>query len=243
MLYIIGIGLNERGISKQGLLALEKCKKVYLESYTVDFPYSIGNLHLSKKIIPLKRRDVESNKLIKEAKSRKIALLVYGSPLFATTHMSLIIDAKEQDVNVRVIYSASVFDAIAETGLQLYKFGKITSMPDWKDKGKSDFLKYVKENQSIKAHSLILVDIGLGFNQALEQLEQAADSEKDGKNEKISLDKIIVCSRLGTDEKQVLYDTIDNLKQNTEINIQAPFCFIIPSELHFLEKDVLEGFD
>jgi len=39
MLYIIGLGLNERGISKQGLLALEKCKKIYLENYTVDFPY------------------------------------------------------------------------------------------------------------------------------------------------------------------------------------------------------------
>jgi len=29
MLYLIGLGLNERGISKQGLLVLEKCKKVY----------------------------------------------------------------------------------------------------------------------------------------------------------------------------------------------------------------------
>src|SRR3989344_689853 len=130
MLYLIGLGLNERGISKEGLLALEKCKKVYLEGYTIDFPYKIDELKLGKnKIITLGRNEVESERLIKEAKSVNIALLVYGSPLFATTHISLILDAEKSGVRTKTIYSASVFDALAETGLQLYKFGKIASMP------------------------------------------------------------------------------------------------------------------
>ena len=121
MLYLIGLGLNERGISKEGLLALKKCQKVYLEKYTVDFPYALSELHLEEDIIPLKREDVESNKLIREAKSRGIALLVYGCPLFATTHLSLILDAEKQKVRTKVIYSASIFDAVAETGLQVYR--------------------------------------------------------------------------------------------------------------------------
>ncbi len=232
MLYIIGLGLNEKGISKEGMLALEKCHKVYLEDYTVDFPYDIEELRLGKKLVPIGRSEVESNRLIKEAKGRRIALLVYGSPLFATTHMSLVLDAQAQKIDVKVIYSASVFDAIAETGLQLYKFGKIASMPLTEN---ADFLSYVKENLSIKAHSLILVDIGMGFKKALEKLEKAIEKDK------IKINKIVVCSRLGTDNSVVFYNTIDEIKQK-ELDIQAPFCFILPSELHFLEEEGLDRF-
>ena len=57
----------------------------------------------------------ESDFLIKEAKGKTIALLVYGSPLFATTHISLVLDAREQGIDVRVLYNASVYDAVAET--------------------------------------------------------------------------------------------------------------------------------
>tara|TARA_Y100000310_G_scaffold319431_1_gene374688 strand:- start:2729 stop:3436 length:708 start_codon:yes stop_codon:yes gene_type:complete len=231
MLYIIGLGLNERGISKEGLLAIEKCSKVYLEAYTVNFPYDIKDLKLGKKKIEvLERKDVESNRLIKEAKGSKIGLLVYGSPLFATTHMSLILDAKKQKVRTKVIYAASIFDAIAGIGLQLYKFGKISSMPEASGDYKPDFLQYVKENQSIKAHSLILIDIGLPLIKALEQLETA------GKNKDVLLDKIIVCSNMGTDNEKVIYGKINELKKQ---KVKSPFCFIIPSDLHFLEKDAL----
>lgn len=235
MLYIIGLGLNENGISKQGLLALEKCHKVYLESYTVDFPYKIEDLHLGKKnIVKLRREDVESNKLIKEAKSRDIALLVYGSPLFATTHLTLLLDAREQEVEVKVIYSASVFDSIGETGLQLYKFGKIASMPDWFSHTNKpmSFIEIIKENQSIKAHSLLLIDIGLSFGRAIQQLQEATDEKE------LKLDKLIICSRLGTDEQEIFYDSVENLKNQ---KVRQPFCFIIPSELHFLEQKGIEG--
>jgi len=234
MLYLIGLGLNERGISKEGLLALEKCKKVYLEEYTIDFPYNLDELKLGKKkIIKLGRTEVESDKLIKEAKSVDIALLVYGSPFFSTTHISLILDAEKSGVKSKIIYSASVFDALAETGLRLSKFGKITSMPTWTQDYKPDFMQYVKENQKIKAHSLILVDIGIKFEKAIEELEENA------KKNKIKLDEIVVCSRLGTEESKILYGKIEELKKQ---NLPSPFCFIIPSELHFLEKEALERF-
>lgn len=222
MLYIIGLGLNEKGISKEGLEVVKKCKKVYLESYTVDFPYKIEDLDLGKKIIKLGREDVESDKLIKEAKKQDVALLVYGSPLFATTHMSLVLDAEKAKVKVKILYSTSVFDAVAETGLQLYKFGKIASMP----KQEAGFMKYVKENQTIRAHSLILVDIGLKFEEALERLEEIKE-------------KIVVCSKMGTNKSKILYRKIVDLRKE---KIKEPFCFIIPGELHFMEKEGLERF-
>lgn len=235
MLYIIGLGLNKHGISDEALMALKKCHRIYLENYTVDFPYTElkGFHNLNKKITPIDREGVESNKLIKDALSKRIALLVYGAPLFATTHMSLLLDAKDAGVRVKVIHAASVFDAVAETGLQLYKFGKIASMPDWQDKGKSEsFIDIVKDNQKIKAHTLILADIGLKFQRALEQLEEAAKAKK------IKIGNIVVCSRLGTEDSAVIYDKLSNLKEK---KVKLPFCIIIPSDdLHFLEKQGLK---
>ena len=57
MLYLIGLGLNVDGISKYGLTIAKRCKKVYLENYTVDLPYSEGelDLHIGKKIISADR--------------------------------------------------------------------------------------------------------------------------------------------------------------------------------------------
>jgi diphthine synthase len=234
MLYLIGLGLNERGISKEGLLAIEKCSKVYLENYTVDFPYDVDYLKLGKDVVKLDRGDVEGNKLIKEAKGKKVALLVYGSPLFATTHMSLLLDASRAGVRTKVIYSASVFDGLAETGLQLYKFGKIASMPAWKKSYEPDsFLEIVEDNIKIKAHSLILVDIGLSFKKAILQLDRAL------KNKKIDIDKIVVCSNIGTEGSRIKYEDINKLKDE---EFDAPFCFVVPGEMHFLEKDSLFRF-
>lgn len=44
MLYLIGLGLNIDGISTYGLETVKKCKTIYLENYTVDFPYNEGAL-------------------------------------------------------------------------------------------------------------------------------------------------------------------------------------------------------
>ena len=118
MLYIIGLGLNRDGISKFGLAMAKKCKKIYLENYTVDFPYTKYQLEevIGKKIIDADRDFIESLKIIDEAGKLDVALLVYGSPLTATTHITLLQEAKQSRIRTKIIYNASVFDAIADTG-------------------------------------------------------------------------------------------------------------------------------
>lgn len=235
MLYLIGIGLNERGISTQGLDIVRRCKKVYLESYTVELPYLFKQLEevVKKKIISADREFVESLGIVDEAKRMDVALLVYGSPLTATTHISLVQEARMSGIKCKVIYGASVFDAIGETGLQIYKFGKIASMPKWsKSFEPTSFMEIVKENQSIKAHSLILVDIGLEIRDALEELENSA------RKESVKLKKIVVCSRLGTKDSRIFYDRIESLKEK---KIKAPFCIVILGKLHFVEEEFLKS--
>lgn len=237
MLYLIGLGLNKDGISKYGLAVAKKCKKIYLENYTTDFPYSETELRevIGKKIYSADREFIESLEIVDEASKMDVALLIYGSPLTATTHISLIQEAKKSGVKYKIIYNASILDAVAETGLQLYKFGKIASMPAWKKNYEPDsFMEIVQQNQSMKAHSLILVDIGLEFQDALKQLETCADKYK------IKLDKIVICQVLGTKNKKISYKTLKELKEFE--NVRKPYCMIIPSKLHFIEKQVLESF-
>ena len=137
--------------------------------------------------IPADRKFVESLEIIDEAQKMDVALLIYGSPLTATTHITLLQEAKASKIKYKVIYNASILDAIAETGLQLYKFGKIASMPAWKKNYEPDsFIEVVKENKSIKAHSLILIDIGLDFQNTLKQLEISS------KKHDLKLKKIIL---------------------------------------------------
>ena len=232
MLYIIGLGLNEKGISAEGLEIVSTCKKIFLEKYTVDFPYTEKQLEevLKKKFVGVDREFVESLRIVDMAQKQDVALLVYGSPLMATTHIAIVKECKESGVKCKVIHAASVFDAVAETGLQLYKFGKIVSLPEFEA---DSFMEVVKENLETNAHSLILIDIGLEFQEALKKLEDAS------KKYDIKLDKIILCQALGTKRHKIFYDKIGRLKNLEEV--AKPFCIIIPGKLHFLEEEFLNG--
>src|SRR3989338_7174295 len=232
MFYIIGLGLNHEGFSWEAYKAVEASDKAYIENYTIDFPYEISELEeqIGKKLIPAGREFVESFRVLDEAKTKDIVLLVYGSPLAATTHISLIQEARKRKIKVKVLHNASILNAIGETGLQLYKFGKTTSLPNL---DADSYIDVVKSNLSIKAHTLILVDIGMSFNDALRKLE------KDCRNKNVKLEKVVICERLGLKDSHIHYGDISKLKKQ---KAKAPFCIIIPSELHFLEKEVLEGF-
>jgi diphthine synthase len=243
MLYLIGLGLDINSISKKGLEALKECNKIYLEDYTVEFPYTPKELQKSlklgkKEIIPADRRFVESLDIVSEAKKENVALLIYGSPLTATTHISITEECAKKKIKFEIVYNASILDAVAETGLQLYKFGKIASMPKWDEKGSfrpTSFIELIKENQKINAHSLILVDIGLKFEDALREFMESADSEK------FKLDKITVCSRMGLEDSRIVYGAMGDLQRIKE-KPKAPFCFIIPGKMHFFEQEVLDSF-
>jgi diphthine synthase len=235
MLYLIGLGLSVKGFSREAYDAVKKCKRVYLENYTVEMPYTVTELSDAlhgKKIEAVDREFVESESIVDEAKKLDVALLVYGAPLSATTHVTLIQEAKKSGTRYRVIQGASIFDAISETGLQLYKFGKTASMPNFEA---DSFIDVVKDNQKIDAHSLILVDIGMSFQDALKKLEEVLDKEN------VRPGKIIVCSKLGMPEKDGRRIFYGDFKALREKGINTPFVFIIPGKLHFLEREFLEA--
>jgi diphthine synthase len=232
MFNLIGTGLNEKSLTLEALELIKYSDHVYLENYTVDFPYDKKILEkvIGKKIEELPREKVESEEFIKNAKKQNISLLVYGDSLSATTHSELILTCKKNKVHFNIVHNASVLTAIAETGLQLYKFGKTASMPTWKDNWKPDsFAQLIEQNLSMEAHTLLLVDIALPIEKAKKQLSEALD------NHKLDIKKVVVCSELGVDSK-MQYSKIDKISDK----VKSPFCFIIPGKLHFLEEEFLD---
>jgi len=236
MLFLIGLGLDLKDISVKALEIVKKCAIVYVDTYTSSFPYSLKKLEkiLNKKITIVSRELLEdkASSIILEAKKNNVAILVYGDPLAATTHITLLQEAKKYKVAVKVLHNSSIFNAIAETGLQLYKFGKTASIPKWcKSYEPVSFYNIIKDNLSINAHTLVLVDPGLSVLDALEQLRKASND---------NIDNIILCSRIGTDKQKIIYTKFKKILKSPP-KLEEPFCFIVPAPLHFTEAEFLEN--
>ena len=234
--FLIGTGMTQNSLTTEALQALNKCDKIYLENYTVNFPYPKSELekNYNLKIQELTRAQTENEQILEEAKTKNIALLIYGDALSATTHMQLIISAKQQNIQTKIFQNTSIMTAIAQTGLSLYKFGKTTSMPNWQEHTNrpTSFINYIKENSLIKAHTLILTDIGLKIPQAIQQLQEAS------KKENFNLpEKIIAITHAGTSSQKIFHNTPSQL---TSQNITMPFCLIIPSNLSHSESEALK---
>ncbi|MBI3412894.1 MAG: diphthine synthase [Candidatus Aenigmarchaeota archaeon] len=247
MLTLVGLGLwDEKGISLTGLDEVKKADTAYAELYTGIWKGSIENLEkMSGKAVKiLKRSDLEdhSGSLMEEAQSKNVCLLVPGDPLAATTHADLILQARKAGIETRVIHSSSVFTAVAESGLQLYKFGKTATIPLMEKTGNvlpQSVYDTIKGNLSLGLHTLLLLDIdvengkNLGVKDALRVLDKL---DADG----ILTDKkIIIMSKLGSAEQKIKYGSMEDL---LKIDFGLPAVLVIPGKLHFAEEEVLETF-
>ena len=235
MLYLIGLGLGEKDLSLKGIEALKNSEKVLAEFYTNTNNYNLKELQdlIGKKIEILSREETESLEFLKEAKSKNISLLISGDPLTATTHFEIIFQARKNKINCEIIHNSSIFTAVAESGLSLYKFGRTTTLPK-----KEKFTQYPKSPYEIinsnlknKLHSLILLDIGLNAKEALEILRQL-DSKKIFRDKKI----FVLCS-IGTENQKIYYDFLENLEKTKFPKL--PHTIIVPGELDFKEKEYL----
>ena len=236
MLYLIGLGLNdEKDLSLKGLETARKCI-CYGELYTSNWQGSIENLEdmLNKKVKILKRNDLEENleDFVDEARENDIALLVPGDPLIATTHVNIILEAKKRKVDVKVIHSSSIYSAIGETGLQIYKFGKTATIP--LSGSLESVKKTVNSNKKRGLHTLLLLDLDKEVNIFM-KVKDALNLLLKKKIVK-QTDMLISFSKAGG-ESEIFYDTVKGLLWR---DIKEPAVIIIPGKLHFMEREFLE---
>jgi len=245
MLYLIGLGLDWGDLSSKALEAINQSDEVYLEAYTSVSNWSVDRLKrlIGKKVEALDRKQTEEvMPFLEQAHLKNIVLLVHGDPLTATTHIEILLKAKKKKIKTKLIHSNSILTAVAETGLSLYKFGKTASIP-LPEKGfaPGSFYDILKENQSINAHTLFLLDLQpdkkrfMTVPQAIKILLDLTKRRKENAfTEKISC---IGCARLGTDTQKIKAGTAKQLTRENWGN--PPYCLIVPAKLHFKEEEFI----
>jgi len=239
-LYFIGLGLdNEKDITLKGLEIVKKCDIIYLESYTSILQCSIKDLEdfYKKKIIPANRDLVEKKAeetILKDSKNKEVAFLVIGDPMCATTHTDLLLRAKKAGIKTKIVNNASIISAIGITGLEVYKFGKITSIPFENENVEAPY-KVLQNNIKNNLHTLCLLDLNLENNKFLTIKDAINYLIKQG----MPKDQLFIgCARIGSDNPKIKKGNAEEL-----INIDfgnPPYCLIVPAKLHFMEEEAIE---
>ena len=176
MLWLIGIGLcDENDLSLRAWEALKKADRIYLESYTSVSRFNLEKVkkELGKKVLVVNREFVESSRIVDEARKENVALLVIGDALSATTHSELILEAKKKKIKFEIIHNASIITAVSDTGLQIYNFGKTTSIPFWqKNFEPESFYDVILENLERGMHTLMLLDLDPDLLEKHEEIQK-----------------------------------------------------------------------
>ncbi len=239
-LTLVSIGINSHmDMSLKGVEAARQADRVYAEMYTMKMDTTLHELEelVGKPITPLPRGGMEEkgDELIKAAKEMDVAVLVGGDALSATTHISLLLDAKQEGVETEVIHGSSIFTSITDTGLSIYKFGKTITVP-FPEKGPVDsVLRTLRENHEYGNHTLMLLDLNmeedryLSINDAIKRLFET---------EKFPRDSLLIgVARLGSRFPTIKADAAEALLRYDFGN--PPHALIAPGRLHFLEEDAL----
>ncbi len=244
MLYLIGLGLNPKELTLEGLEALKACKKVYLEDYTSK--YSEGTLNdlektIGKTVIPLKRTETEEERPFLNFPKENVALCIIGNITSATTHQEILSEAQAKGIKVKLIPGISILSVIPMlTGLQEYKFGRTVSIvrPE-KNYNPTSFFDYFLENQKIGLHTVLLLDIKREENYFMSPSEAAQILLEIAKEKGQKLDKVIVISNAMGKNQSVEYCTAERIAKK-KYPTSSISCLIIPGKLHDSEKEFLE---
>lgn len=266
VLYLIGLGLySEKDISVHGLEIVKSSDYIYMEYYTSILGVSKETLeHFYGKEITLADREmVESafeDEIMEKAKTKKVCLLVVGDPFSATTHVDLYLRALKANIKIEVLNNASIINSCGITGLSLYKFGEIISVPFFGKKWKPfSFYEKILKNQQNDNHTLLLLDIKvkeiseenlakgkniyepprfMTINTALEQIKESEENLKLNIFSKETL--FIGLARVGAPDQLIVSGTYDELKVFDFGNPLHSLILVSEKSLHSIEKEMME---
>lgn len=266
VLYVVGLGLgDEKDITIRGLECVKSCTRLYLEYYTSILGIDKDRLErfYGMPVIPADRNMVESEaeQIYETAKTENVGFLVVGDPLCATTHVDLILRAKNLGVQVEVVHNASAMGAAASCGLQLYQYGYTVSIPlfegTWRP---TSFYERIKYNKEGGMHTLCLLDIKvkeadfsamstmgklkylpprfMTINTAIEQLLEVEALK--GEGVLLESSPAVGMARLGQPTQKIVYGTLGQLLC---VDFGGPLhCVALCGEVHPLEQELLEHF-
>jgi diphthine synthase len=249
-LVFVGLGLfDEKDISLRGLEEIREADAVFAELYTSLMPgLSIRKLQeITGKLVKIVSRRIleeeEGQQIFEEAKKGKVAFLVPGDPLIATTHVDLRIGAEKRGIRTRVIHGASVVSAVRGiSGLQNYKYGKAVTIP-FSERGFVSETPYnvIRENMKIGLHTMCYLDIKAEEQRYLtikDALQILLEVEKDKKEQVVTSRTLVIgVARAGSIEPAV---KAGYLEEVMDYDFGAPpHTLIFPGKLHFMEAEAI----
>lgn len=267
VLYIVGLGLgDEDDITVKGLKIVQSCDVVFLEHYTsilgcdqerLEQVYEHSILIADRDLVETQAEEL----ILGPAVDKKVAFLVVGDPVCATTHTDLVLRAKERGIRVEMIHNASIMGAAGACGLQLYNFGQTVSIPFFNDKWRpTSFYPKIDYNRKGGMHTLCLLDIKvkepdfqammknrteylppryMSVSTASSQLLEAEEKEAKGAYDGDTT-LCVGLARMGQSTQCIKAGT---LKELLEADMGGPLhSLIICGELHDLELEILKEY-
>jgi len=249
-LVFIGLGLHdERDISLQGLDAIKDVDTVFAEFYTSLMPgLSIRRLEelVRKEVVVVSRRSLEEEEgreILQKARRSKVAFLVPGDPLIATTHVDLRIRAQKEGIKIKVIHGASIISAVVGlSGLQNYKYGRSVTIPFPEEEFASETpYSVIMQNKERGLHTLCFLDIKadkMRYMTVKEGLEALREVEERKSEDVVTKETLVVgVARAGSEDPTVKAGYVGELMDYAFGG--PPHSLVVPSRLHFMEAEAL----
>lgn len=228
MLYFVGLGLKPAHISEEALRAARSCRERILDGYTTPVPEDfvkameerIGEVRVAG------RKELEEGavEIVRRAQKRDVALLVWGDPFAATTHVMIRNVAEEEGTEWKYVPGVSILSVMPSLlGLQHYRFGKVVTIPKtWKDM--PSFFERIERNREMGAHTLCLVDIGMNMDEALRALLFWSERRS------TELGEIAGIARATWETQTIHVGTVGELLGEDWGN--PPFSIVVPADMH-----------
>jgi diphthine synthase len=246
MLWFVGLGIG-------GLDALsDKARKVISESDIVYFeqftsPMSENETKFLQQITKgqfklAPRWIVEDGKeILESAKNNTVALLSYGDPYIATTHIELRVRAITDNIKTDTIHASSAITSlVGECGLHFYKVGKTVTIMSGIPSSTAYYTIF--ENLKLGNHTIVLLEWNQNKNFFLdpkEAIQSLLDQEKEQARKVFSGETYgIVASRIGQSDQKIVAGKFSSLNQDFGA---PPHTIIIPGMMHFTESDALKA--
>ncbi|NDF26554.1 MAG: diphthine synthase [Nitrosopumilaceae archaeon] len=184
---------------------------------------------------------VEDGKEILEvAKTNTVALLSYGDPYIATTHIELRVRAIQDGTKTDTIHASSAITSlIGECGLHFYKVGKTVTIMSGIPSATAYYTIF--ENLKLGNHTIVLLEWNQNKNFFLDPkdaISSLLEQEKEQARKVFSGETYgIVASRIGEANQKIIAGKFSAL--NVDFGA-PPHTIIIPGIMHFTESDALK---
>ncbi|MGQ9782238.1 MAG: diphthine synthase [Nitrososphaeria archaeon] len=248
MLALIGLGVNGiDSISLAGDATLRQSDIVYLDSYTTPIPQNLVNRlceQVGKQVIVLDQARLEEGieRIMNEAKTNLVSLVVLGDPLFATTHINFLIEAKKRNLPCKVIHNTSIASILASScGLHPYRFGRVTTIVREHGTPATSTYFTLYDNLMKGVHTLFLLEFDIKTNvgvsplTAFNVLKDAEEVYELGAFSDSTF--VIVACRVGREDERFFVQKVSGLWE-TDFG-DPPYSIIVPSKLHFTEEEAI----